>query len=78
MMAQQYHEEAVEEQQEEQGMSSGVSSLFILLYFAVTIGLRFRDYRWADDGNVVLAVPNDAALRRNASRAAYTVKRSII
>jgi hypothetical protein len=25
MMAQQYHEEAVEEQQEEQGLSSGVS-----------------------------------------------------
>jgi hypothetical protein len=35
MMAQQYHEEAVEEQQEEQGLSSGVSCLFILLYFAV-------------------------------------------
>jgi hypothetical protein len=33
MMAQQYHEEAVEEQQEEQGLSSGVSGLFNALIF---------------------------------------------
>jgi hypothetical protein len=33
MMAQQYHEEAVEEQQEEHGLSSGVSGLFNALIF---------------------------------------------
>ena len=47
MMAQQYHEEAVEEQQEEQGLSSGVSGLFnaLILFASVRFSL---DYRWAD------------------------------